>query len=133
MTLLEIYQDCNKNGIDIDYYPMKRAKALAFPDGWIVVDVDKIENSVEEKEVIAHEEAHIVGGYFYNVYSNCDIKSRQERKAFVATIKKLVPLNELKEAVRCGITEHWELAEYFDVSDKFMLKAMEYYGSDITH
>lgn len=131
MTLLEIYQDCDKKGIDIDYYPMQRAKAIAFPQGWIAIDVDKIENSVEEKEIIAHEEAHIETGSFYNVYSSLDIKAKHEYRAEKATIKKLIPKNELIEAVNCGFVEHWELAEYFGVSDKFMIKAMEYYGSDI--
>ena len=131
MTLLEIYQDCDKKGIDIDYYPMKIAKSLAFPEGWIVIDVDKIDNSIEEKEILAHEEAHIETGSFYNVYSSLDIKAKHERKAEKATIKKLIPKNELIDAIQCGFIDHWELAEYFGVSDKFMLKAMEFYGSDV--
>ena len=131
MTLLEIYQDCDNKGIDIDYYPMKIAKSLAFPEGWIAIDVDKIENSVEEKEIIAHEASHIETGSFYNIYSPIDVKAKHERRAAKATIKKLVPKDELIEAIKCGFIEHWELAEYFGVSDKFMIKAMEFYGSDI--
>ncbi len=130
MTLLDIYKDCDKKGIDIDYFPMREAKALAFPEGWIAIDVDKIENSVEEKEIIAHEEAHIETGSFYNIYSPLDIKAKHERRAEKATIKKLIPKNELIEAIECGFVEHWELAEYFGVSDKFMVKAMEYYKSN---
>jgi hypothetical protein len=131
MTLNELYNDCEKKGIDVDYFPMKHAKGLAFPDGWIALDVDKIENSIEEKEVLAHEEAHIETGSFYNVYSPLDIKAKHERRANVATIKKLVPRNELIEAISCGFTEHWQLAEYFDVSDRFMLSAMEYYNLNV--
>ena len=73
MTLNELYIDCECKGIDIDYFPMREAKALSFPEGWIAIDVDKIENSVEEKEIIAQEEAHIETGSFYNIYSPFDI------------------------------------------------------------
>lgn len=132
MTLNELYIDCENKNIEIFPFPLKsNVKGLALPDGGIAIDVDKIENSVEEKEIIAHEEAHIETGSFYNVYSPLDIKAKHEHRAEKATIKKLIPKNELIEAIDCGIIEHWELAEYFGVSDKFMIKAMEYYGSDI--
>ena len=133
MTLNELYIDCECEGIDIDYFPMREAKALSFPEGWIAIDVDKIENSVEEKEIIAHEEAHIETGSFYNIYSPFDIKTKHERRAEKATIKKLIPKDELVEAVNCGFIESWELADYFGVSDKFMKKAMEYYGTVLNH
>ena len=69
--------------------------------------------------------------YFYNVYSELSLKSQQEYRANIATIKKLVPRDELIEAIHAGLFEHWELSEYFEVSDEFMVKAMEYYGKDI--
>lgn len=131
MTLNELYEDCENKGIDIDYFPMREAKALAFPQGWIAIDVDKISNSVEEKEIIAHEEAHIETGSFYNFHSPYDIKAKHERRAEKAAIKKLVPKNELIEAVKCGVIESWELSEYFDVSIEFMIKAMRYYNLNV--
>lgn len=128
MTLNEIYIDCENKGIEV--YPFRfksNVKGIALPDGSIAVDPDKIEDSKEELEVVAHEEAHIETGSFYNLFSPLDIKSKHERKAKTHTIKKLIPLDELKELLCCGITEHWELAEYFNVSDKFMCEALDYY------
>lgn len=40
-TLLNIYEECDKSGVDVDYFPMREAKALAFKEGWIAIDVDK--------------------------------------------------------------------------------------------
>ena len=132
MTLNELYNDCENNHIEVYPFKMKsNMKGVALPSGDIGLDLDKIDNSTEEKEVLAHEECHILGGYFYNVYSELSLKSQQEYRANIATIKKLVPRDELIEAVKNGITEHWELSEYFEVSDKLMIKAMEYYGKDI--
>ena len=39
----------------------------------------------------------------------------------------LIPHSDLKAAVLRGITEIWELAEYFDVPCEFMQKAAEYW------
>lgn len=130
-TLLNIYEECDKSGIDVDYYPMRMAKALAFKEGWIAIDVDKIESSAEELVMLTHELAHIETGSFYNIFSPLDIKEKHERKAQKQTIKKLIPLDELKEAFHNGITEPWELAEYFNVTDKFMAEAIEFYKDNL--
>lgn len=127
MTLAEVYEECERKNIDIDYFPMNKAVALSFPEGFIAIDTDKIKNSIEEKEILAHEESHIETGSFYNFYSPIDIKGKHEHRAEINTIKKLVPVDELKEAVSCGFIEIWDLAEYFDVSDKFMTNAVKYY------
>ncbi len=50
-----------------------------------------------------------------------------ENRADKWAIQKLVPKDELEEAVSRGITEPWELAEYFDVTPEFMYMAMWYY------
>lgn len=131
MTLNELYNECENNNIDIDYFPMKEGKALAFPQGWIAIDVDKIENTSEEMEVVAHELGHIETGSFYNIYSPLDIKAKHEYRAEKQAIKKLVPLDELKEAIKCGIIESWDLAEYFGVTDKFMKKVIYYYKNNM--
>ena len=131
MTLEELYIQCDKKGIDVYYFPLKRSsvKGIALPDGTIALDRDKISSKTEEKEVIAHELAHIETESFYNVYSDCDIKSKQERKAETHAIRKLVPQNELEKAIKKGKTALWKLAEEFEVSCPLMKKAVEYYNT----
>lgn len=128
MTLTEVYTEIDNNGVDVYYFPMEsNAKGLAFPDGCIVMDTDKIENEIEEKETAYHEWAHIKTGSFYNLYSPFDIKAKQEKRALKETIINLIPLKNFIEAVNSGITECWELAELFEVSEELMLKAMKMY------
>ena len=131
MTLEELYIQCDKKGIDVYYFPLRHSsvKGIALPDGTIALDRDKISSKTEEKEVIAHELAHIETESFYNVYSDCDIKSKQERKAETHAIRKLVPQNELAKAIKGGTTQLWELAEEFEVSCPLMKKAVEYYNT----
>ena len=59
------------------------------------------------------------------------VKGKMEQKVKKHTIKKLIPLDELKEAVHNGIAEPWELAEYFNVTNKFMIEAMEFYRDNL--
>ncbi len=68
--------------------------AISLPEGFIAIDTDKISNSIEEKEIVAHEESHIEAGSFYNFYSPLDIKEKHEHRVGVYTIKKLVPIDE---------------------------------------
>ena len=44
-----------------------------------------------------------------------------------AAIQKLVPVDELEDAISLGYSEPWELAEYFDVTEDFIKKAVCYY------
>lgn len=127
MTLLELYQRADQQGIDIDYFPMRQVKSVSFPDGMIAIDVDKVATRQEEKTVLAHELGHCETGSFYNIYSKLDIRGKHERRADERAFQLLVPKSDLDEAVKAGITETWELAEYFDVPSEFMQKAMTYY------
>ncbi|HHY23567.1 MAG TPA: ImmA/IrrE family metallo-endopeptidase [Clostridiaceae bacterium] len=134
MTLLELYNLAEKEDIEIDYFPMKEVTAMSFPEGWIALNADKINTSVEEKVYLAHELGHYMTGSFYNVNSKLDVKSRHENRANRWAIKKLVPKTKFKKAIRSGFREPWELAEYLEVPDSFVKEAAKYYkakGEDL--
>lgn len=82
----------------------------------------------EELVQKAHEIGHCVTGSFYNKYAKFDIVSRHEYRANKWAIKRLIPKDELIIAFESGIIEIWELAEHFDVTEDFMIKACEFYG-----
>ncbi len=42
-TLLALYQYADSQNIDVYYYAMRQVKSMAFPDGTIVMDTDKME------------------------------------------------------------------------------------------
>lgn len=127
MTLQQLYQRVDRQGVDVDYFPMREVVSFSLPEGLIAMDVDKMKNSQEEKVFLAHELGHIETGSFYNVHSGLDVRGKHERRADKQAIKMLVPKDELDKAVREGYRELWELAEYFDVSEDFMKKAICWY------
>lgn len=93
----------------------------------IVVDTKKIATRAEETVIMAHELGHCETGAFYNE-KTLELRSRMEFRADKWAIKKLVTEDELIEAFENGILEIWELAEFFDVTEDFMVKVCELYG-----
>ena len=83
--------------------------------------------STTAKVHLAHEIGHCVCGAFYNPYSSFDIRQKHEHRADKWAIKKLIPVDELDEAVAAGHTELWDLADYFGVTEEFMKKAVCWY------
>lgn len=81
----------------------------------------------EDKTVLFHELGHCDTGSFYNEYSSCDVHQRHENRADKWAIKKLVPEDELDQAVADGHTELWDLADHFGVTEDFMRKAVCWY------
>lgn len=119
------------NNIDIDEYALKAAGALSIPlsDGTfaIAIDPQKIISSADETVKLAHELGHCIKNAFYSSLSPLETRGRCEHKANVWAARRLIPWPELKEAILSGITEPWELAEHFCVTEPFIVWAIEYY------
>ena len=127
MSLLQIYQFAEKQGISIDELNMGHSVAISLPQGWIAIDPKRLPTQVEKKECLAHELGHVETGAFYNVDSPCDIRGKHENKANKWAIQHLISESELDEAIANGYTEIWSLAEYFDVTEDFMKKVVCWY------
>jgi Zn-dependent peptidase ImmA (M78 family) len=126
-SLNELYCEADSLEIIVFYCPFKKNKSVSSPDRHIGIDTDKIDSTIEEKICLAHEIGHCMTGSFYNIYTPLDNRQKHEIRADRWAIKKLIPKNELDEAVHCGIIELWDLAEYFEVPESFMVKAIEFY------
>ena len=117
-----------QQGIEVDWFSMKRAESLSmpFPDGTfgIAIDPEKIQSDADEFCKLAHEVGHCVTGAFYNRYSSFDLREKHEHRADRWAVEKAVTLDALDDAVAAGYTEFWQLAEYFGVTEDFMKKAV---------
>mgnify|MGYP000040275662 FL=1 len=116
--------------IDVDYFPMQTAEAFSVPIGGtcaIALDPRKIRSSADEAVKLSHELGHCVYGGFYNQYTPLDVREQHENKANKWAVHRLIPWSKLRQAVRDGMTEVWELAEHFDVTEDFMRWAITYY------
>lgn len=134
MELLELYQLADAEHIPVYSFDLPQTHSLSLmnDDGSCAVAIDPfgLNSTKDEKIRLAHELGHCVTGSFYNRYSDFDIKAKSEYKADKWAIKKLIPKDELQAAFEQGYTEPWNLAEYFNVTEEFIIKAINYYYND---
>ena len=132
MTYLpDLYRFAESHGIDVDWFHMTRASSLSMPlpDGncCIAIDPWRMESIAQETVALAHELGHCETGSFYNQYSDFDIRKKHENRADKWAIQRLIPQEELEKAMGNGYTEVWQLAEYFNVTEDFIRKAICWY------
>ena len=128
MTQLQcLYETADGLGLQICYFPMERLTALSTPDGFIGMDVDKLEDSAQEAVCLAHEMGHCLTGSFYTTDSDTALRRRCEERADRWAMGQLVPLEELKGLLKRGVTRPDELAEHFGVPEQFLRKCVQFY------
>lgn len=95
---------------------------------YIGMDHSVLDSEASRRVHLGHELGHCKTGAFYNIYAARDVRQKHENRADKWAIKKLVPKDELDKAIDAGYTEIWSLAEYFDVTEDFMKKAVCWYN-----
>lgn len=129
--LLDLYQLADDHGHDVYWYTDENISAVSVMDETdgscaIAINPFKLENSADEKYKLAHELGHCECGAFYNRYSQFDLVTKHERRADRWAIKKLLPKEELRAAIR-DCRNKSEIAEMFEVPEELVDKAVCYY------
>ncbi len=131
IDLISLYDYAESRDVDVYWFTMGLAESLSVrnADGSCAIAIDPwhLGTVAEEKSKLGHELGHCESGSFYNEFAALDVRQKHENRANRWAYKKLVPEDELKEAVRKGYQEPWELAEYFDVTEPFLRGALDYY------
>jgi len=129
MTSLDLLKYAESKGIIIEYSKLPEVGSCAVDlDGLCVIGIDDRDMTEAEKRVhLAHELSHCETGAFYNMYSPVDNRSKNEYKANAWAIKKILPKERMLDAFKNGLTEKWQLAEEFSVTEEFIVKAFNYY------
>ena len=95
---------------------------------WLIdTNPTKISTENQEKQCLAHELGHYFTGAVYNETTTPIQRARCEYRANKWTVNVLVPARALRKALESGITEVWDLAEYFDVSEETIHRAFYLY------
>ena len=128
MTTERLFEIAEKNNIEIIQTELPRTESCSlFADKTYYIGLDSSLFGINEKIHLAHEVGHCVTGSMYNIYAPLDNRAKHELRADRWAIKKLVPFNDLRTAIKKGIRECWELAEFFNVTDEFMNNALKFY------
>lgn len=133
-----LYDICDEQGIDVDYWLTSKAPALcvALPDGAVAIALNPslLRTVTALLMAFAHEVGHGMTGALYRPDSPQWMVDKSEHKAWVWIIEHLITPKDLKEAVSQGYTEPWELAEYFGVPEEFIKKVVtwhKYHNLDV--
>ena len=135
--LYDFAEDRDIQYLNKSFSNTKKAMCAQYQDkSLIVMDSEAIASDTEETELLAEELGHLETGALYAVedYLNPNYHLnvlKAEYRARRWAIKKLIPKDELFSAIESGYIETWDLAEYFDVTEKFMIQAILYH--DIYH
>jgi Zn-dependent peptidase ImmA (M78 family) len=119
VTIKDIISILEEEGINLEWLNLKNFSGLyvRIDNQDIIIINDKLKTFKEIKAALIHELGHYFTGtvYFYNMdkyyIAKCEYKALKWESMF------LMPKEEIKKAIKKGITEIWELSEYFDVSD----------------
>lgn len=126
-SVCAIYQDLDALGVDVENVKLKANVAISFLDNFIALDKRKCPTSQQERTVLAHEAGHYISGAFYHAYSPYQIREQAEHRAFSASVERYLPSESISDAIRKGYTEPWQLAEFFNLDEDYIKKALHYW------
>ncbi|MBE6686535.1 MAG: ImmA/IrrE family metallo-endopeptidase [Ruminococcaceae bacterium] len=129
MTSLELLKYAEEKGIIIENSSLPETGSCAVElDCCYVIGIDERDMTEAEKRVhLAHEIGHCETGAFYNMYSPIDNRAKDEYKANVWAIKKLLTKEQFLSAFKKGLVELWQLSEEFSLTEDFVERAYNYY------
>ena len=124
----ELYEQCEQLNIPVLPCSLPENGSVSLMDErgacYIGMDGAVLDGGALERVHLGHELGHCATGSFYNRYSPYDLRCRHENRADKWAIRRIIPVGALDEAIACGCTQVWELAEWFGVTEQFMRKAV---------
>ena len=126
----DFYQYCRSNDVDvIPFIGCPQPGATIRDHGFYAVflDFSKIRSTQLLRGVCYHELGHIATGALHKVDSPFELVERSEYRANRWAAEHFLPAEEIREAFSMGYTEPWQLAEYFDLPEEDVRKALQYW------
>ena len=129
--LNDLYNELEQYNIPVVKVDFQKKKAGIITDGVdtvIAVDYKKIENSKEEKMIIAEEKAHYETGALYSLNADKTTMDKAEYKARKRVYNELIPFSQLKEMCEKHLSIP-ELSDYFGIPIQDVLIAQFLYNN----
>ena len=131
MVLRNLYDLAAQQNIEVFPFPLPQNGSMSVMSdtGRCAIGMDESirDGGTQERIHLGHELGHCLTGSFYNIYAAIDCRQRHENRADKWAIQALIPVEDLDEAIACGCTEVWDLADRFGVTEDFIRKALCWY------
>lgn len=128
--LSHFYSRCQQNNVDIIPFLAMPAEGVTMRSGTnyaIFLDLTKIRSTQLLRGICCHELGHAATGALHKVDSPYELAERSEYRANRWVAENYLTADDFQEAFRSGYTEIWQLAEYFDLPEKDIKKALSYW------
>ena len=129
--LSDFYSYCKENNITVLPFDNAPCKGTTMRDAdlyAIFLDFTKISSTRQLKGVCCHELGHVATGALHKIESPFETVERSEYRANRWSAETFLTVEDFKEAFADGYTEPWELAEYFDMPEEDITKALSYWS-----
>ena len=128
--LSQFYTYCREKEIDIipfDHCPAAGATVRCRGLYAIFLDFSKIRSARLLRGVCYHELGHAATGALHRIDSPYETVERSEYRANRWAAEHFLNAEAFREAFSSGCTELWQLAEYFELPEEDVRKALEYW------
>lgn len=128
--LSDFYNYCKQNNVAVIPYMGMPAKGATLRDGTdmaVFLDFSLIGSTRQLKGVCLHEQGHAATGALHKVSSPYETVERSEYRANSWCAQHYLTEDDFRQAFAFGCTEAWELAEYFDLPQEDVQKALTYW------
>ena len=129
--LSDFYSFCRQNQVEVIPYrgiPQPGATIRDRGKYAVFLDFSKIRSTRLLRGVCCHELGHIATGAMHKVDSPYELVERSEYRANRWTAEQFLTEEAFRAAFAAGFTELWQLAEYFDMPEEDIKKALTYWS-----
>lgn len=128
--LAQFYDYCRKNNVAVIPFvgiPQPGATIRDGSDYAIFLDFSQIPSTRLLRGVCCHEMSHVATGALHRVNSPYEPVERSEYRANRYAAQTFLTEQAFREAFQAGYTEPWQLAEYFDLPQADVQRALRYW------
>lgn len=128
--LSDFYNYCIENDVDVipfNHLPASAATVRYRGDYSVGLNFEQIRTARQLRTVTMHEVGHLHTGALHKVDSPFQLVEQSEYRADADSFRRYLPVSEIADAMQKGYTEPWQLAEYFDLDEDYIKKALHYW------
>jgi hypothetical protein len=126
----DFYHYCKTHQVDVIPYDGCPKPGATIRDGSfyaVFLDFTKIKSTRLLRGICYHELGHVATGALHKVDSPYELVERSEYRANRWSAEHYLTQAHFREAFSHGCTELWELAEYFDMPEPDVARALHYW------
>lgn len=130
-NLEKLYDIVDKEHINVfeNNWSTALARIFEIDDNYIIALArNNIQNSMQEREVIAEELGHYYCNALYYLNDTATQKAKCEYRAKKWAYSILVPIQVLQEKIADGFNNIYDLADYFGVEPEYMNNCLHFYN-----